>query len=355
MWTISITKNIAGNAKVYFALPLLIILLTVSCKPETDKVEPGFEGFRVPSNFPAPVYKFSGNTITKDGFELGRDLFYDPILSLDNSVSCGSCHKQFSAFADYQHSLSHGIDNQFTKRNSPGIYNLIWQKSFMWDGGINHIEVISIAPITNPLEMNEDLSNVIFKLKNHAKYPKKFAKAFGSDSISSKSLLLALTQFMGMMVSCNSQFDKYQRGEAGGNMSAEELKGLKLFTNKCGSCHAGTLQTDQSFRNNGIVSDLENDPGRYLISGLEEDKGKFKVPSLRNVYITEPYMHDGSIESLEEVLDHYSTKPKYSETIDPLLANEIPMTQEEKRQIIAFLKTLTDYEFTKDEKFKEPL
>ncbi len=342
---------------------ILVILLSFlysfmlpGCKPE--KVEPILPlpyTFAVPSNFPEPAYTFQNNKVTKAGFELGRELFYDPILSRDNSVSCGTCHKQYAAFSDYQHPLSHGIDDQFTTRNSTGIFNVAWNTSFMWDGGINHIEVMPIAPITNPLEMDETLANVLYKLNNHSTYPEKFKQAFGIDQITSKEVLLAFAQFMGMMISSNSKFDKYQRNEQGGTMTQEELNGMALFQNKCGSCHEGVLQTNQSFRNNGLDDDFTNDYGRYLITGQEHDKGKFKVPSLRNAYITPPYMHDGRFETLEEVIDHYRFSVKQSSTLDPLLATGLQLSEEEKQSIIAFIKTLTDNEFTKDEKFKEPI
>lgn len=357
MYIINNIKKIATSSTAFYVVLLVFFLVTIdACKEkETEVVGPAFEGFKIPTNFPQPTYTFQNNPITKEGFELGRELFYDPLLSKDNSISCGSCHRQFAAFSDYQHIVSHGINNQLTKRNSPGLFNIAWSNSFMWDGGINHIEVMPLAPITNPIEMGESLSNVLYKLNNHPTYPLKFKQAFGVDSITSKTVLLAFAQFMGMMVSADSKYDKYLRKEQNVLLSSDELEGLALFTEKCATCHNGVLQSDQSFRNNGLDTDHSIDPGRFEITGSDQDKGKFKVPSLRNIYITPPYMHDGRIKTLEDVVEHYRSKIKNSATLDPILSGGIEISDTEKTQLILFLKTLTDFDFTKNEKFKEPI
>jgi cytochrome c peroxidase len=304
----------------------------------------------IPQGFPQPVYNFSDNPLTTDGFKLGRKLFHDPILSRDNSTSCASCHQQFAAFAHLDHPVSHGIDNLFGTRNSPSLFNLIWHSSFMWDGGINHIEVQPIAPITNPIEMDESLANVINKLRNHPQYPSLFKKAFGTDSITTQLMLRAFAQFMGMMNSYNSKFDKYTRGET--SLTAQESNGLNIFRAKCESCHKEPLFSDFTFRNNGLDDVFPTDSGRAHITALPGDIGKFKVPSLRNVSVSRPYMHDGRFQTLSQCIDHYRFHVKPSSTLDPLLANGITLTETEKQDLLQFLATLTDYEFINDPRFK---
>ncbi len=336
----------------------LLASFMVACR-KTDEGGPRVEQYQleVPSHFPEPVYVFDNNPVTKEGFELGRMLFYDPILSRDSSTSCASCHQQFVAFAHSGHAKSHGIDNNFTLRNSPAIYNLAWQKEFFWDGGVNHIENISIAPITNPLEMGETLSHVVYKLNRSSRYKDRFRQVFMKDTINSQQLLKAITLFIGTMVSAHSKYDQSLRKKV--SLSKEEKEGLKLFTQKCGPCHTGNLFTDFSFRNNGLSATHANDTGREHITTLSSDIGKFKVPSLRNVGISSPYMHDGSIYSLEEVVEHYRSGVVYSNTLDPLLNKGdgtygISMTDEEKQKIIAFLHTLTDHTFITNPKFSDP-
>lgn len=311
--------------------------------------------FVVPSGFPPPVYNFSGNPLTTDGFILGRALFYETKLSKDNTISCGSCHQQFAAFSHLDHPLSHGIYGLFGTRNSPALFNLAWKNDFMWDGGINNLEVQALAPITNPVEMDEDLNNVIIKLQNDPDYPTLFKKAFGSETINSQRLFWAFAQFMGMLNSYNSKYDKYTRGESGGNMSISELNGLSLVRQKCTPCHQEPLFTDMSFRNNGLsINPNLLDTGRMHITGLKSDSMKFKVPSLRNVALSQPYMHDGRYLTLMDVLNHYTSGIHNYTTLDPLLTNGIILSNQEKQDIISFLQTLSDYTFINDARFKDP-
>lgn len=336
---------------------LLVLLISFSftlhsCKKDNqEQQQTQFIGFVAPDNFPPPAYNFKGNPVTEAGFELGRKLFYDPILSVDNTISCGSCHAQVHGFADHGHRFSTGIKDREGTRNSPALSNLAWYPSFMWDGGINHIEIMPIAPITEPNEMGETLNNVITKLNNNGEYPSLFKNAFGVEKVDAQKLLFALTQFMGSMVSSNSKYDKYIRNDV--NLATDELNGLKLFRQHCENCHKEPLLTDFSFRNNG-VGITEGDSGRQRITLDPNDKGKFKVPSLRNVALTYPYMHDGSIYSLEDVLDHYSEGITPSPTLDPSLQNGISLSQKEKTQLISFLKTLTDFTYISDSRFSEP-
>lgn len=331
--------------------------LLASCNKSDPAPTQDFEVF-LPSNFPAPVYDFSGNPVTQAGFELGRKLFYDPALSRDNTISCGSCHIQYSAFTHHGHRVSHGIDGLLGKRNAPAIQNLAWGTTFFWDGGVPLLDLVPLNPIVNPVEMDESPAKVLEKLRQHPEYPGMFKKAFGSEEINTSRFLQAMSQFMVSLVSANARYDKYVRQEAGGTLNAEELAGLNTFRQKCAGCHKGDLFTDNSFRNNGLKNDFSHDGGRYTASLLDPDLGKFKVPSLRNVDKTAPYMHDGTYYSLEAVLEHYAGGVQESPTLDPLLRNTdgtrgIALSATEQKNIIAFLKTLTDEEFLRDTRFSE--
>ncbi|HYF33415.1 MAG TPA: cytochrome c peroxidase [Chitinophagaceae bacterium] len=308
--------------------------------------------FSVPAGFPKPLHDFTANPITKEGFELGKRLFFDGKLSKDGNFPCASCHQQFAAFATYEHDFSHGFNNQFTTRNAPGLFNLAWHGSFHWDGGINHLEVQPLAPITAPNEMAEDMNNIIEKLKQDDQYKVMFRSAFGTDEINSQRILKSLSQFMLMMVSGNSKYDKMKRGEA--TFNSAEQAGYQTFQAKCASCHAEPLFSDFSYRNNGLpVNTFLKDYGRMRITNKASDSLKFKVPSLRNIYETYPYMHDGRFWNLTQVLDHYTTGIQNSSTLDPLLQNKLPLTATEKFNLIYFLGTLSDTSFTKDKRFAQ--
>ncbi len=323
-----------------------------SDQEEEVPAETAFRVFEVPDHFPDPVYDFSQNPITEAGFELGRSLFYDVRLSRGEQVSCGSCHAQVHAFADHAASFSIGVDGKFGLRNAPGLYNLAWMPEFMWDGGINHIEVMPIAPITDSLEMDMDLAELITYLQEETEYPDKFEAAFGSSEITSMNLLLAITQFQGAIVSASSRYDQYLNGEY--QLTPAQERGLNVFEAKCASCHSGVMQTDFSYRNNGLDGDFE-DLGRGRITLDPDDYGKFKVPSLRNVALTNPYMHDGRFMTLEQVLDHYSDGIVESNTLDPSLTGGIQLTEEEKSDILQFLFTLSDFDLLGDSRFSEPV
>lgn len=331
---------------------LLLSVFLIGCN-KVDLSETGTWGFYVPEGFPEPVYKLENNAQSTDRFVLGRALFYDPILSSDNTISCASCHAQVHGFADHNTTFSAGVGGALGTRNSPTIVNMAWAKSFMWDGGVNHIEIFSLAPITNPLEMNETMLNVVNKLNASEDYKKQFKKAYGTSVITDQLLFRALTQYMMLIISDQSKYDHYLKGKA--SFSASEKSGLNLFREKCASCHQEPLFTDNTFRNNGIDEVFDHDPGRFLITLNENDKGKFKVPTLRNVAITYPYMHDGRFYTLNQVLDHYASGVKASATLDPHLTNGgIPMTSQEKADIISFLKTLTDYQLMQNTNLQEP-
>ncbi|HQX44006.1 MAG: c-type cytochrome [Saprospiraceae bacterium] len=332
---------------------LLFISFLFSCQKNN---EPEWAGLKIPTNFPAPVQKIEDLNITKAGFELGRKLFYDPLLSKDNTISCGSCHNQGSGFTHHGHDVSHGINDLLGRRNALPVQNLLWQNSFFWDGGVAHIDLISINPIQNPVEMDETLPNVLNKLRLHKEYPLMFENAFGDTTINSTRFLQAMTQFMALLVSADSKYDLAIRGE-GPSLSPEEKEGKALFDKHCASCHSGELFSDFSFRNNGMFPNQQMDRGRYEISLLPNDIGKFKVPSLRNIAKTAPYMHNGSLNSLEDVLNHYTTGISASPTLDSnLMVHNKPGLQinlEQQKKIILFLHTLTDEKFLRKQEFSE--
>ncbi|MBA3704473.1 MAG: cytochrome-c peroxidase [Bacteroidetes bacterium] len=307
--------------------------------------------FVVPPGWPNPQYDFSSNPLTKNGFILGRQLFYDTKLSHDNTISCGSCHQASAAFADPGNSVSKGINGLAGNRNSPSLFNLNWQTNFMWDGGINHIEVQPLAPISNPVEMDENLKTLVNKLQSDASYRKLFNNAFGTETVTSQLLLKALAQFMGMLESYNSKYDLYARGEI--SFTTAEMNGLTLFQQKCNTCHTTPLFTNLQYLNNGLDS-FFTDGGRAEITGFASDSGKFKVPSLRNVALSSPYMHDGRFQTLSEVLDHYVSGIKNSSTLSAQLTGGIPLSVQEKQDILAFLNTLTDHTFVNDKRFHDP-
>ena len=335
----------------------IILLITILSSFAVRKYQAEPMPVRIPSNFPKPVYQFANNPVTKQGFELGRKLFYDGLLSRTGTVSCGSCHQQESAFIQADHDLSHGVDDQLGKRNSLPIFNALFKKTFFWDGGVANLELVPVNPLENPVEMDEKLDNVIRKLNHSNVYRTLFKEAFGCDTISSREFLYAFAQFMGAMISANSRYDHYIRNE-GVQLTADELQGLRLFKEKCSSCHATDLFTDGSYRNNGATEYSETDKGREEVTLNPADRGKFKVPSLRNVAYTAPYMHDGSLETLEAVLSRYNSGIRDSQTLDPLLRQKdgkigIALSKLEQQQIIAFLNTLTDHEFLQDKRFSE--
>lgn len=335
-------------------LSVIFVLWLVGCNKNGDtKTDVSF--FQ-PSNFPQPKYNFSNNPVTTAGFELGRKLFYDPILSRDNSTSCGSCHISFSAFTHHGHAVSHGIDNLLGKRNAPPVMNMAWSNELMWDGGINQLDLLPIAPIENPVEMDLEFAEAVQKVKNSSAYPSMFKAAFGSSEITGPRMLQAMSQFMNCLVSANSRYDKWKRNE-GGVLTQDEIDGYNLVQQKCSSCHSTDLFTDNSFHNNGIKNSFLSDSGRAHITEQPEDVGKFKTPSLRNVEKTLPYMHDGSFQTLEQVLEHYNSGVKVSATLDTALQHNtvigIPLTATEQQKIVSFLKTLTDEGFIRDRRFAE--
>jgi cytochrome c peroxidase len=303
--------------------------------------------FFVPQGWAKPIYDFSKNPLTKQGFELGRHLFYDPILSRDNTISCASCHLQATGFTHVDHDLSHGIEGRIGTRNSMTIMNVAWSKHFMWDGSANHLDMQPLAPLSNSAEMDEKLDNILLKLNASTAYKTLFYKAFGDSVATGQRTLLAFSQFILQLNSYNSKYDKYARNEEGGAFNVQEMNGLQLFRTHCANCHTEPLFTNNGFETNGLPVDTTlNDIGRKAVTHNPDDAYKFKVPTLRNIEFTFPYMHDGRFKKLREVLNHYTTTGK--------LQKSIVLNSNEKADIIAFLLTLTDNEFLADKRFGFP-
>lgn len=339
------------HLKTYFLLCLSIVVL-YACGKNEVALQTETIRFVVPANFPAAAYNFEENKLTQDGFELGKKLFYDSRLSVDKSISCGSCHQQFAAFAQLDHNVSHGVNNCLGKRNAPVLFNLAWQKEFFWDGGAKNLEIVPINAITDACEMGTSLDDVVRLLSKTEPYPKLFTIAFGSTKITSQQILKALTQFMATMVSANSKYDKVMRDPQKNSFSHEEFEGYKLFKEKCASCHAEPLFTNLSYRNNGL--ELKSaDLGRKMITQLASDEGKFRIPTLRNIELSSPYMHDGRFNTLDKVLEHYHAGVVHHPNLDSNLKAGIQLSPTQKQQLIGFLKTLTDEEFIKNKAFSE--
>ena len=308
--------------------------------------------FQIPKGWPKPNYDFSKNPLTEEGFQLGRQLFYDPILSKDSTISCASCHLQATGFTHVDHSLSHGIDGKIGTRNSMTMMNLAWSKTFMWDGGVNHLDVQALNPITSSVEMNETLKNVVLKLQNSEQYKSLFTAAFGDNTITGQRILKALSQFELMLVSSNSKYDKVMRKEA--VFTNQEQNGYQLFKTNCASCHSEPLFTNGKFENNGIPIDTTlNDVGRQRITEKSEDYLKFKVPTLRNIQFTNPYMHDGRFKKLTEVIKHYNSLGN-DKNLPKQLQKPMHLSDNERVDLVAFLLTLTDNEFLFNKHFNYP-
>jgi len=336
---------------------IVLVALLCSCGGETYTPEPytitkpyGFQEMNIPAD----------NPMTVEGVELGRMLFYDPLLSKNDLQSCGSCHNQQLGFTDGAR-FSTGVDGLEGARSSMALINLGWETKYFWDGRAGSLEEQIFGPVTNPLEMHTTWPEVEAKLNAHPQYPDLFHNAFGIDHVDSVHVSKAIAQFLRTMISGNSKFDKYRRGEA--TLTASELSGLDIFTSErgdCFHCHAfdgdGTF-TDHTFKNNGLDTDAEmTDPGLQQATGNPSDRGKFKVPTLRNIELTAPYMHDGRFATLEEVVNHYDLGGKPSATVDPLMkhVNEgLNLTLQERTDLVNFLKTLTDEEFVTNPAFSE--
>lgn len=337
--------------------------------PEKLDGEPTPLELTYPLTLGTPKFLAEDNPLTVEGVDLGRHLFYDKLLSRDRTISCASCHKQQFAFSDDK-AFATGIDNQLTTRSSMSLANLSYQSAYFWDGRVKTLEEQSLHPIQDSREMDLDLPELINRLNDSGLYTKKFNLAFPDEEITDKLIGKALAQFEATLVSGNSKYDKTQLGQI--QATDQEKRGKNLFFThpeaslnlrggNCGDCHSGFLTYSEEFSNNGL-DENPTDFGLENFTGNKDDRAKFKITSLRNIELTAPYMHDGRFKTLEEVLDHYNEHIKSSATLDPQIpaaSNDVNglslgLTEQEKEDIIAFLRTLTDDEFTTNPAHSNP-
>lgn len=340
---------------------IIILFFCFSCENESvEKYVATPSPLEIPqlfkTNILAPVIPIN-NPQTIEGIALGKKLFFDPILSIDNSLACADCHAQENAFTDSDR-FSDGVDGVLGNRNSMPLFNLAWNydEKFFWDGNTFSLEHQIFIPVTDPTEMNSNWKDVEFKLQQNSEYLSLFEQAFGTSNIDSTLISKAIAQFERTLISANSKFDQYLLGEA--ELTSEELNGFNVFMDEtkgdCFHCHGSDknpLWTDNLFHNNGLDQNF-SDIGLGAITGDPSDNGKFKSPSLRNLEFTAPYMHDGRFTTLDDVINHYSEGLKNSSTIDPLM-KKVPqggvgLTDNDKADLKAFLLSLSDIVFVSE-------
>lgn len=349
----------------------IIAVLSASiyaCKkdPETTPVAEVYNPTAIAVTVPAWVKNYVGemkhpsdNPLTAEGVYLGRKLFYEKMLSNDMTMSCATCHKQENGFDDPR-PFSQGTNGTFGDRNAMAIINLAWDKSFFWDGRRATLEGQAHDPVTNPIEMANNWPDVVKRLQNSTVYPDLFFKAFGTRTVDSNLVVKAIAQFERTLVSYNSKFDKYYYNGDTTVFTQQEKNGLAIFKGKglCKNCHLMNTQlADVEFRNNGLDANPKDD-GHMKHTGLATDRGKFKVPTLRNIAQTAPYMHDSRFKTLEEVVNFYSSQVQQSSpNIDehmPDFGTGLNLSVQEKADLVAFLKTLSDNDFLTNPAFSEP-
>jgi len=354
------------------AILFISIFLVFACKKKKDETIDAPQAENSPyeleyGSLPQPNIPID-NKLTYQGVKLGRMLFYEKMLSKDNSISCGSCHNQKTAFSDTSR-LSKGVGGSLGKRHAMAVFNMLWNSNeFFWDGRAHLLRNQSLMPIQDNLEMNETLENVVNKLNMNKLYSAQFNQAFGSSEITPEKISLALEQFINSIVSFNSKYDDYLAGKA--MLTTVEERGRFLFFTEynpsfpnesgadCQHCHGGANFENDKYMNNGIDDNTSlNDVGREAVTNNPNDKAKFKVPSLRNVELTPPYMHDGRFNTLEEVVNQYNLV-KNSNYLDPAFQQQLPnglqLNVADKAALVAFLKTLTDTKLISDSKFSNP-
>lgn len=329
---------------------IIIVIFLTSCS-SSDSDETYFDNpelsLHIPTDFPEVNSYVSLNKPTKYGAELGEKLFSDKRFSKDNTISCSSCHIQANAFADHN-AQAIGIEGRVGLRNAPPLQNLMFLKFFNWDGSRLQLETQPLVPIITHEEMDSSILEVIGKIKDDASYKEMFKKAFGDQEITADRIYKSIAQFEYTLISANSKYDKVKRKES--QFTESEAAGYATFQQKCASCHSTELFTDQSFRNIGFPLNTDsNEAGRGRVTGIATDFMSFRVPSLRNVEYTAPYGSFGQFATLKSVLDYFDNGVLNAANLDPIFknnGNRIPLTEVEKENLIAFMKTLSDREFT---------
>jgi len=342
------------------------VLIIKSCKRDVDVAPyiPTPYELKIPAGFPEMVIP-EDNPMTVEGIALGRKLFYEEKLSGDNSMACADCHMQQNGFSD-PNQFSQGIDGSFGNRQAMALINLGWEKFYFWDGRAATLEQQIFGPVMNPIEMNESWAHAMDELREDPVYRDMFRKAFGTAGVDSVRASKAIAQFLRTLISGNSKFDKVNRGEV--SFTPSESNGYDLFMRDkdeanliaggdCFHCHGPILMSKQFYSNNGLDA-VFADSGLGAVTGNPLEVGKFKIPTLRNIELTGPYMHDGRFTTLDEVINHYSSGLVVSPTIDPLMKfaadGGVALSPQEKADIKAFLLTLTDYDFINNPEFKDP-
>ncbi len=356
-----------------YLIIFFISLLVIACKSDDEQEQPPVEYDETPytleyGHFPDPDLP-TDNPMTVQGVKLGKMLFYETLLSKDDSQSCASCHRQPDGFSDSTR-FSIGVEDLPGKRQAMPVFNMAWHTNeFFWDGRAHLLRDQSLKPIQDPLEMNETLENVVAKLSNSQTYRDQFMRTFGSEEVTSEEMSLAMEQFMMSIISNDSRYDRYLAGEV--TLTESEERGRILFETEynpffpdqsgadCAHCHGGINFENDQYMNNGLDSDASiTDIGREEVTGDPADKAKFKVPSLRNIEMTAPYMHDGRFQTLEEVIDHYNAGIQESATTDPTVLNTkdtgLFLDDQDKQDLINFLKTLTDETFLTNAEYASP-
>ena len=348
---------------------IYLFVILVSCKEEIPVLFDDSPYVLDLGNFPPPPNLPADNPLTIQGVRLGKMLFYDEVLSKDNSQACASCHVQADGFSD-ERQFSIGVEELPGTRQAMPIFNMAYHANqFFWDGRSNLLRDQALKPIEDPLEMNETLENVINKLSQDQKYKDQFKRTFDSEIITSEKMALALEQFMMSIISNDSKFDKVRAGTA--EYTVSELRGKQLYETEynpffpensgadCAHCHGGINFENDLYMNNGL--DPEGsilDIGREAVTMNELDRGKFKVPSLRNIAITGPYMHDGRFETLEEVIEHYNSGIQESPSLDFALLNTkstgLQLTEQDKTDLLNYLLTLTDETLRTNSEYESP-
>ncbi len=316
--------------------------------PVATPVPPISDVLAPPGFFAGPVAQTApaDNALTEARAQLGRRLFYDKRLSRTGMVACATCHQQKHGFAEVD-AVSTGVDGQKGDRNAPGLSNLAWANSLFWDGRAKTLEEQASKPIENPIEMDLKLSDAVARVAADPAYMAAFTQTYGGPP-DVASLPKALASFVRILVSGGSQYDKFLRGDAGA-LGVEATHGHAIFfgeRGECFHCHPPQTLTNDGFFNNGSFVE-GGDPGRQRLTGRTSDLGRFRVPGLRNVTATAPYMHDGSVATLEAVIEQYDRGGRGHESADPLIVPR-HLTTQEKADLLAFLRALTDDAFLSD-------
>ncbi|WP_312696154.1 cytochrome-c peroxidase [Sphingobacterium mizutaii] len=322
-----------------------------SCQDREEIEEIPFDNpelpLEIPMDFPAMNSSVQGNKPTKYGVELGKMLFNEKRFSGNNTISCASCHRPEKAFSD-ENPKSIGVYNRVGLRNTPPVQNMAFMRHYNWDGNILQLEKQPLVPIITHEEMNSSIMEVIGKLRDDPTYKEMFRKAFGDEQITADRIYKSIVQFEYTLISANSKYDRVMHA-AKERFTDSEERGLRLFEAKCKSCHSTGLFTDQTFRNIGFpVNPDTEEAGRARVTGDPKDWMSYRVPSLRNIEFTAPYGSFGQFKTLKDVLDYMDQGVLYAENLDPIFkanGNRLPMNEEEKADIIAFLKTLSDHSF----------